>query len=95
MDKWLVCCQGMTVWGISCIPSDCLVGLVVTGVHLESARSGVRIPFATGFFPDGVIPVTQKLALQRLPCQTPGVIGSALGLAGQVSVYCDWVRWKV
>ena len=31
----------------------------------------------------------------RLPCQAPGVIGSALGLVGPVSVYCDWVRWKV
>ena len=30
-----------------------------------------------------------------LPCQAPGVIGSALGLVGPVSVYCDWVRWKV
>ena len=25
----------------------------------------------------------------------PGVIGSVLGLVGPVSVYCDWVRWKV
>ena len=25
----------------------------------------------------------------------PGVIRSALGLVGPVSVYCDWVRWKV
>ena len=33
-----------------------------------------------------------KLALQWLPCQVPGVIGSALGLVGPVSVYCDWVR---
>ena len=32
---------------------------------------------------------------QWLPCQAPGVIGSALGLVGPVSVYCDWVRWKV
>ena len=38
------------------------------------------------------VEVTQKLALQWLPCQTPGVIGSALGLVGPVSVYCDWVR---
>ena len=43
----------------------------------------------------GVIPVTSKLALQWLPCQAPGVIGSVLGLVGPVSVYCDWVRWKV
>ena len=45
-----------------------------------------------GFFQGGIIPVTQKLALQWLPCQAPGVIGSVLGLAGVVSVYCEWVR---
>ena len=28
-------------------------------------------------------------------CQAPDVIGSVLGLVGPVSVYCDWVRWKV
>ena len=33
-----------------------------------------------------------KVALQWLPCQAPGIIGSALGLVGPVSVYCDWVR---
>ena len=27
--------------------------------------------------------------------RAPGVIESALGLVGPVSVYCDWVRWKV
>ena len=32
--------------------------------------------------------MTSKLALQWLPCQAPGVIGSALGLVGPVSVYC-------
>ena len=25
----------------------------------------------------------------------PDVIESVLGLVGPVSVYCDWVRWKV
>ena len=39
--------------------------------------------------------MTKKLALQWLPCQAPGVIGSVLGLVCLVSVYCDWVRWKV
>ena len=33
-----------------------------------------------------------KLALQWLLCQAPGVLGSALGLVGSVSVCCDWVR---
>ena len=27
-----------------------------------------------------------------LPCQALGIIGSALGLVGPMSVYCDWVR---
>ena len=38
------------------------------------------------------IPVTSKSELRWLSCQTPGVRGSVLGLVGQVSVYCDWVR---
>ena len=32
---------------------------------------------------------------QWLPCQAPGVIGSALGLVGPVSEYCDWVKQNV
>ena len=58
-------------------------------------RSRVRIPLAPGFFRGRVIPVTSKLALQWLPYQAPGVIGSVLGLVDPVSVYCDWVRSKV
>ena len=47
---------------------------------------------SVGIIPGRVIPVTYKLTLQWLPCQTPGVIGLALELVGPVSVYCDWVR---
>ena len=61
-------------------------------LSFESGRSRVRIPLALGFFRGRVIPVTQKLALQWLPCQAPGIIWSALGLVGPMSVYCDWVR---
>ena len=87
---WLVC----LVW-FACVVGR-LVDLVVSlGVRLDSGRSRVRIPPVTGFFRGRVIPVTQKLALHWLPCQAPGVIGSALGLVGAVSVYCDWVRQKV
>ena len=39
--------------------------------------------------------MTPKLALQWLPCQAPGAVGSVVGLVGPVRVYCDWVRWKV
>ena len=52
-------------------------------------------PAWTEIFPGRVIPVTSKLALQWPPCQALGVIGSLLGLVGQVSAYCDWARWKV
>ena len=43
------------------------------------------------FLGSRVIPVTLKLALQWLPCQAPGVLGSALGLVGPVSAYCDCI----
>ena len=36
-----------------------------------------------------------KLALQWLPSQAPGIVGSALRLVDPVSVYCDLVRWKI
>ena len=39
-------------------------------------------------FPGRVIPVTSKMAFQWLPCQTPGVTGSVLGLVGSESVVC-------
>ena len=72
------------------LAADRLVGLVVR--HLPRER---KIPGSnsacTGIFRGRVIPVTQKLALQCLPCLAPGVIGSALGLVSLVSVYCDWV----
>ena len=32
---------------------------------------------------------TSDSALQWLPCQAPGGLGSALGLVGPVSVYCE------
>ena len=46
-------------------------------------------------FSGRVIPWTRTLVLQWLPCQASGNTGSALGLVGLVSVYCDWVRKKV
>ena len=79
-----------------------LVGLVVkaSASRAEDPRfvSRLRRHFFSGvafIFPGRVMPVTSKLALQWLPCRAPGVIGSVLGLVGPVSVYCDWVRWKV
>ena len=34
----------------------------------------------------------KKLALQWLPCQAPGVVGSVLGQVVPVLVHSDWVR---
>ena len=72
-------------------PRDRLVGLVVRRPPRARKIPGSN-PACAGIFGGRVIPVTKKLALHWLPCQAPGVIGSALGLVGPVSVYCDWVR---
>ena len=48
--------------------------------------------FSLGNFPGSVIAVTYNLLLQWQLCQAPGDMGSAWGLVGPVSVYCDWVR---
>ena len=74
---------------------DRLVGLVV-----KASVSGAEDPvfesrLRRDFFRGQVIPMIEKLALQWLLCQAPGIIGSAPGLVGPVSVYCDWVMQKV
>ena len=69
-----------------------LVGLVVKASASRAEDPGFESRLRRNFFRGRVIPVTSKLALQWLPCQTPGVIRSALGLVGPASVYCDWVR---
>ena len=76
---------------VSCVCKDRLVGLVVKASTSRAEDSEFESRLRRDFF-GVVIPVTSKLALQWLPRQAPGVIGSALGLVGPVSVYCDWVR---
>ena len=73
---------------------DRLVGLVVRCPARERKILGSN-PAGGGIFSGSSHTSDFKLALQWLPCQAPGVIGSALGLVGPVSVCCDWVRWKV
>ena len=72
-----------------------LVGLVVKASASRAEDPEFESRLRRDFSGCRVIPVTSKLALQWLPCQAPGVIGSVLGLVVPVSVYCDWVRWKV
>ena len=61
----------------------------------EQQVQGLIPACAMGLFPGQVIPVTLELVLQWLPCQAPGITGSALGLVAPASIYCDWVRYKV
>ena len=63
-----------------------------SGLPYRAIQITVILVTVDGIFPGRVRPVIQKLALQWLPCQAPGVKGSALGLVGPVSAYCDWVR---
>ena len=80
---------------ISCVRcSSCyhLVGLVIKTSALRTADLGFIPAIPEGILLGRVIPVTEKLVTQWLPGQTPGDIGSALGVVGLVSVYCDWVR---
>ena len=57
----------------------------------RAAELGSNPTFAVDLFSGWVIPVTQKLILQWLSCQAPGVIKAALGLVDLVLVYCDWM----
>ena len=71
---------------------DHLVGLVAKASASRAEDPGFESRLRRDFSVSSDIPVTSKLALQWLPCQAPGVIGSVLGLVGPVSVHCDWVR---
>ena len=87
---------------------DRIAGQVVKTSDWRAADLGSIPAFAAGLFPSQVIPLTwyyrflrgafsesshtTDMVLLWLPRQTPGVIGSALGLVGPVSVYCDCVR---
>ena len=85
----------MFMKNITLVGTDRLVGLVVKASTSRAEDPEFKSRQRWVIFRDRVIPVTSKLALQWLPCQVPGVTGSVLGLVGPVSVYWDWVRWKV
>ena len=76
---------------LSDVVSSCdhLVGLVVKASATRVEDPGSNCRLRRDFSGVESYPVTSKLALQWLPCQAPGVIGSVLGLVGPVSVYCD------
>ena len=74
--------------------SYCLVGLMVKAFDSRAEDPGFESHLLQDF---SSLSHTSdlKMGIQWLPCQVPGVTGSALGLVGLVSIYCDWVRQKV
>ena len=60
---------------------DRLVGLVVKASTSRAEDPGFESRLRWDFFSES--------------SHTSDVIGSVLGLVGSVSVYCEWVRWKV
>ena len=75
---FLKCCSECLL--IMLVVADPLVGLVVKASTSRTEDSRFESACA-GIFRGRVI-----------LCQAPGAIGSALGLVGPVSIYCDWVR---
>ena len=71
---------------------DRLIGLVVETSVWRATDLGSVPAFGVNQNPGRVTPVTSKLVIQWLPCQAPGLVGSAVGLVSSVSVFCDWVR---
>ena len=69
-----------------------LVGLVVKALASRAEDPGFDSRLRRGDFSWSSHTMAEKLALQWLPCQAPGVIGSVLGLVVSEAVYCDWIR---
>ena len=88
-------CHCVVVFSACPWPVDRLVGLVVRRSPRERKIPGSN-PACVGTFPGSSHTSDLKIwHSSGLPCQAPGVIGLVLGLVDPVSVYCDWVRWKV
>ena len=68
---------------------DRLVGLVVRRPPRERKIPGSNLACAWMFSGSSH---TSDLQIGTPVATLPGVIGSALGLVGPVSVFCDWVR---
>ena len=66
-----------------------LLGLVVKASASRAANPELYSRLRCG---GRLIPVTKTNGTPMLPRKSPGVLGSALGLVGPVSVYCNWVR---
>ena len=94
-DGWTENCRHLMVvslhdsgprWLSPSPSSDHLTGPVVKASALKANIWGSILACKVGIFLDRVIPVTYRLALQWLPYQAPGIIGSALDSVGPVFV---------
>ena len=83
-----------TTWITAPLAPDRLIGLVDKASASRAEIPGLN-PACAEIFPGSSHTSDLKSALRWLPCQAPSAVGSVLGLVGPVSVYCDWVRWKV
>ena len=72
-----------------------LVGQVVKASASRAEDPGFESRLRRDFFGVESYQWLKNWHSSGYPAKAPGVIGSALGLVGLVSVYCDWVRWKV
>ena len=102
MVEWRLDCENcrhLTVVGLH--DTGPWFGSGMSDVHSCYPTIGTLIPpgsisaLGVDLFTGQVTPVTQNLALQWLPSQAPGVVGSTLGLVGPVSIFCDWARYQV
>ena len=88
LQRWNLCFHKSVE---ACMLRHRLVGLVVRRPPREQKIPGSN-PACDGIFPGSSHTSDLKICTPVAARQAPGIIGSALGLVGPVSVYCDWVR---
>ena len=77
-----------TIFRVQCHTGDCFACAVgrLVGQVVEASASGAEGPEFGSRLPRDFSGSSHTSDLKI------GIIGSVLGLVGQVSVYCDWVR---
>ena len=90
MDGLSLSLRGPSLWKVPVIMYR-LVGLVVRRLPRERKIPGSN-PACARIFSESSHTSDLNIGTPVATLQAPGDIGSALGLVGPVSVYCDWVR---
>ena len=79
------------VCGVNLLVSEHLFGLAVKACSLGAEDPGFE-SYLQQDFSGSSHTSDLKIGSPVASLPAPGIIGSALGLVGPVSVYCDWVR---